>query len=156
MGHAWETSRPLNLQPLGPSAILIIRVPIPRVGEDKTLRDREPESRDIAYPDEHSGKLLPASDDSKLCGLFDCIDGVGTTVSKTDDLGLGRLGLQQERREVGSIEWMSNLADNSTPVGLDCRCRVAFRRLPKRVINSYEEPGIAARLHHGFASAMRV
>jgi hypothetical protein len=40
MGHAWQTSRPLNLQPFGPSAILIIRIPIPRIGEDKTLRDR--------------------------------------------------------------------------------------------------------------------
>src|ERR1700728_5120366 len=115
-----------------------------------------PESRDIAYPDEHSGKLLSAFDDSKLCGLLDCINGVGTAVSKTDDLGLGRLGLQQERREIGSVEWMPNLADNSAPVGLDCRCRVAFRGLPKSVIHSYEEPGIAARLHHGFASAMRV
>ena len=46
-------------------------------------------------------ELLAAGDDAEFGGLLDRVGGVAAGIGEADDLGLGRLRLQQEGREVG-------------------------------------------------------
>jgi hypothetical protein len=120
------------------------------------LGGRQSERSNIRYHHEHCGEVLSALDDPKLGGLFDRVNGIGTTVSKTDHLGLRRLGLQQERREVGGTERVSNSTNDLAAIGLDCCRRIAFCRTSKGIIHSHKKPSIPAGLHRGFAGAISV
>ena len=75
-------------------------------------------------------------------------------IGKADDLGLGRLRLQQEGREVRGVERMLDPADDLAAIGIDHRRRVALQRGAEGIIGGEEEPGVAARLHQRLPRGM--
>ena len=100
------------------------------------------------------GELLPALDDAEFGALLDRVDGVAAGIGQADDLGLGRLRLQQERREVVGVERMANLAEHLAAVLLDRRHGVALERVTEGIVGGEEEPGVAAGLHQRLAGAV--
>ena len=85
---------------LGEGAGLVVHVPVEGLGEDQPLRRRQAERVHVGEEDEQAGEVLPALDDAELRRLLDGVGGVAARVGEADDLGLGGLRLQQERREV--------------------------------------------------------
>jgi hypothetical protein len=54
----------------------------------------------VGHEHQQAGQLLAALGDAELGRLLDRVDGVAAGVGQADDLGLRRLRLQQEGREV--------------------------------------------------------
>src|ERR1041384_6230396 len=49
---------------------------------------------------------------AQISTLLNRIDGIAAGIGKPDDLGFRRLCLQQERREVGGVDRVANLAEH--------------------------------------------
>jgi hypothetical protein len=78
----------------------VVLVPVECLGEGEALRRLQAERVDVGQEDQQAGKLLSALDDAEFGRLLDRIGRVAAGVGQADDLGLRRLRLQQERREV--------------------------------------------------------
>ena len=136
---------------LPPRPRLVVHVPVERLGEDQPLRRGQAEPVHVGEEDEQARHVLPALDDAELRRLLDRIGRVAARVGEPDDLGLRRLGLQEERREVRGIERMPHLAEHLAAVLQHHRLGVALERMAEGVVRGEEEPAIAARLHDGIA-----
>ena len=99
-------------------------------------------------------RFWPPCDDAELGRLLDGVGRVGAGVGEADDLGLGLLGLQQERGEVLRREGMAHLAHHLAAVLLDHGRGVGLQRVAEGVVGGQEEPGIAARLDDRLAGAV--
>ena len=64
------------------------------------------------------GELLAARDDAEFRRLLDRVGGVAAGIGQADDLGLRRLRLQQERREVRRVQRMLDAADHLAAAAL--------------------------------------
>ena len=136
---------------LPPGARLVVHVPVERLREDQPLRRGQAEPVHVGEEDEQAGEVLAALHDPELRRLLDGIGRVAARVGEPDDLGLRRLGLQQERREVRGIERMAHLAEDLAAVLQHHRLGVALERMTERVVGGQKEPAIPARLHDGIA-----
>ncbi len=152
--HGRHLARPFLLPALGEGAVGVVHVPIPSLGHDEALRRRQPHRSHVAREHQQSGEALPALHDAELRRLLDRVDGVAARIGEPDHLGLGRLRLQQEGREVLRVEGMADLADHLAAIGLDHRRSVALERVAEGVVGGEEEPGIAAGLHDRLAGAV--
>ena len=139
---------------LGPGAAGVVQVPVPGLGQEQALRGLQAERIDVGGEHQQAGETLAALDDAELGRLLDRVDGVAAGIGEPDDLGLGRLRLQQERREVVGVERMANLAEHLAAVLFHHRRGVALERMAEGVIGGQEEPGVAAGLHHRLAGAV--
>ena len=83
-------------------------------------------------------------DDAELAACFDRVDGVAAGVGQADDLGLGRLGLQQEGREVAGAQRHLDAAQHLAAGRLDHVAGVALQRMAEGVVGGQEEPAVAA------------
>ena len=101
-----------------------------------------------------AASFWPPLHDAELGRLLDRVDGVAAGIGKADDLGLRRLRLQQERREVGGRERMAHLAQHLAAVLDHDRRGVALERETEGVVGGEEEPGVAAGLHDRLAGAV--
>ena len=90
----------LRAKRLRPGAGLVVQVPVEGLGEDQALRGLQAQRVDVGDEHQQAGEVLAALDDAELGRLLDRVDGVAAGVGQADDLGLGRLRLQQEGREV--------------------------------------------------------
>src|SRR6266516_3928827 len=108
MDHARIDALVLRREFLGKLAVDIIRVPIPRLGEDQTLGDRQAKRLDVADEHEQSGKLLPTLDDAELGRLLDRIDGIAAGVRQPDDFGLRGLRSRKEEKSVPGTGWRTS------------------------------------------------
>ena len=82
------------------------------------------------------------------------VRGVAAGIGQTDDLGLRRLRLQQERREIRGVQRMLDAADDLAAIGRDHGRGVALERGAEGVVRGEEEPAIAAGLHQRLPGAM--
>src|SRR5207248_4933366 len=103
---------------------------------------------------EQSREILTPMGDAKLGCLLDRVDGVASGIGEADNLCLGRLRLQQERREVGAGKWVADAAYDLAPIFLHHGGGVALQRMTESVIGGEKEPAIAARLHDRFSRAV--
>ena len=133
---------------------LVVKVPVERLGEDQALRRLEAERVHIGEKDEEACKVLPARDNAEFAGLLDRVRRVGTGICQPDDLSLRSLRLQQERREIGGVQWMAHLAEHLPAVRQHDGLGVAFERVPERVVRRDEKPAVAASLHDRLAGAV--
>ena len=136
---------------LGEGPGLVVGVPVEGLGEDQPLGLVEPEGVHVGEEHEEAGEVLAALDDAELRPLLDGVGGVAARVGQPDDLGLGGLRLQQERREVLGVEGMAHLAQHLAAALEHHGLGVALERVPEGVVRGEEEPRVAARLHDGAA-----
>src|SRR3546814_16858382 len=73
---------------------------------------------------------------------------------RADDLGLRRLGLQQEGGKVLVREGMADGAEDLAALFLDDLGNVALQRVAEGLIGGEDEPGVAALPHDGLAGAV--
>src|SRR5215468_1657439 len=87
--------------------------------------------------------------------LLDRVDGITAGIGEGDDLSLRGLRLEEERGEVGSVEWMTDGAKHFASAALDEGRGVAFKRVTEGVVCGDEKPGIATLLHQRAAGHRR-
>ncbi len=139
---------------LRPLAAGVVAIPIERRRQVHPLRRGEAEAVYIREKDEQTSQALFRSD-SEFIGLLDGVDRVGAGVGEPDDLGAGRLRLQQVGREVGGGERRFDAAhDLAAGLGDDFG-RIRFERLAEHIIRGNEVPGLAALLHDRPSGACR-
>ena len=81
---------------LGKGALAFVLVPVKSRGENQALGSLEAQAVDVIDENRQGNQFLPAIRQAEFPGLLDCIHEVGAPHCQADDLGLGRLGLQQE------------------------------------------------------------
>src|SRR5579883_1715969 len=140
---------------LGPGARLVVHVPVEGLGQHQALRDRQGERLNVGGEHQQACQLLAALDDTELARLLDRVDRVLAGVGETDDLGLRRLGLQQERGEVLRREGRPDGAQYLAAGRLHDLGDVALEGMAEGVVGGDEEPAVAARLHHRLAGDVR-
>ena len=91
---------------------LVVQIPIIGFGDDQALGEIEPKAVDIRNEHDDAGKVLPACDDTEFGACLIGVDGVRAAIGKTDDLGLGGLRLQQERREIRRVQRSPRAAEH--------------------------------------------
>ena len=106
--------------------------------------------------DEHQERreLLAALDDAEFRRLLDRIGGVAAGIGEADHLGLGGLGLQQERREVRGVQRVLDAAGDIAAIGRHGRGGVTLEGGAEGVVGGQEEPAIAAGLGQRRAGAV--
>src|SRR5262249_48223198 len=122
--------------------------------EDEALRGLQTERVDVGDEDEQAGEPLAALDNAELRRLLDRIDRIAAGVRQANDLGIRRLGLQQERGKVLSGEGMANLAEYLAAALDHDGLSVALERVPEGVIRRDEEPGVASLFDDRIACAV--
>jgi hypothetical protein len=70
-------------------------------GDDQALGELQAEAVDVGDEHHDAGEVLAAGHDAEFRYL---LDGVGAAIGEACDPGLRRLGLRQERGEIGRIE----------------------------------------------------
>src|SRR5690348_16618748 len=134
---------------LGPCASGVVQIPVKGLGQYETLSRLQAECIHVGSKYKKSSEALTAFYDAKFRRLLDRIDGIAARVRKTNDFGLRRLRLQQERCEVAGIDRVADLAKNFATVRLNDRHRIAFKRVTESVVRGQKEPGIASSFNHG-------
>ena len=86
----------------------------------------------IASPTSFCFPLVQA----EFSGLLDRVDGVGSAVGQRNDIGAGGLRAQDERREVGGVEWMEHAAHNAAAVGAHEGREIVGHAVPESVVGS--------------------
>ena len=130
---------------LGKFARGVVLVPVPAVGQLQAFGRCQPEAVHVVDEYQHAGHFHGFGDAEFLCG-FHGIDGVASSIRERQDLRLGRLCLQQERRKVRGIQWMAYSACYRAAVGLDDAGCIAFEGVTKSVVSRQEKPAFVARL----------
>src|SRR5208282_6667197 len=109
---------------------------------------------DIAQKYEESCQLLAAGHNAEFGGLLDRIDGVAAGIGKPDDLRLGGLSLQQERREILGVERSVDRAKHLAARRLDGIAGIALQSMAEGVVGGDEKPGVSALFDQGAAGAV--
>src|SRR5208282_4770514 len=109
---------------------------------------------DIAQKYKESCQLLAASHNAEFGGLLDRIDGVAAGIGKPDDLGLGGLGLEQERREILGVERSVDRTQHLAACRLDGIARITLQSMAEGVIGGDEKPRVTALFHQSAAGAV--
>jgi hypothetical protein len=118
---------------LGELTVRVVEVPVPGLRHDQPLGGLQPERVHVGDEGEQRGEALAAAHDAEFGRLLDRVDCVGTGIGEPDDLGLRRLRLQQERREIGGRERMADMAQFLAAVlAHDRRSRRNFPRPQER------------------------
>jgi hypothetical protein len=90
----------LGEEAVRPFACLVVHVPIERGRQQQALRCFEAKRVDIGDEHQQSRHLLAALEYAEFPAKLDCIDVVRWPTGEPDDLGLGRLRLKNEGRQV--------------------------------------------------------
>ena len=82
--------------------------------------------------------------DAEFTGRFHGVGEVAARIGQRQNLRLGRLGLQQEGREVGGIERVAHRAHDGAAVGFHDCSSVVFKGVAESIVSGQEEPGFVA------------
>ena len=115
-----------------------------------------PEAVHVGNEHHDRREVLAAGDDAEFAALLDHVDRIAAGIGEPDDLGLGGLRLQQERREVGGIQRMPGAAQHLAAGGPHDVGGIALDRMAKDIVGGDEEPAVAAILDDGAADRVRV
>ncbi|OIQ87166.1 hypothetical protein GALL_309930 [mine drainage metagenome] len=132
---------------LGPCARLGILVPVPRRGEEQTLRGRQADAVDVGDEQQQTGQFHGLGH-AELIGLLDGVIRIAPGVGQAENLGLGGLRLQQIRRKIGCAQRRQDLPHHLAAIGIDHLGRLAFQGLAEGVIGREEIPALATVLDH--------
>ena len=129
-------------------ARLVVQIPIPTAGELQAFGVLESQAVDVG-DEQQQARHLHRLVNAEFLGGLDGIDGVATRIGQTENLCLGVLRLQQERREVRCVERVTHRACNRSALGLDGGGGVGFECLAKGIVGRQEEPALAASINDG-------
>src|SRR4029077_18933161 len=120
----------------------VVEIPVESFGQNEALRSREAKRGNVGRENQKAGEFLPAFYDSEFGALLDRVDGVTAGIGEANDLGLGSLRLQQERREVVGVDRMTDLAQHLAAVLEHDGLGIALQRMTESIVGGEEEPGI--------------
>ena len=103
--------------PLRPRSRLVVGVPVPRIRQKDALRCLEPERIHVAEIHQKCCHLHVRRDAELVRGL-DRVDQIAAGICQAEDLGLGRLSLQEVGGEVLGRDRMLGRAENRASTGL--------------------------------------
>src|SRR4029077_918020 len=116
-------------------------------GEIKPLCYLQTQRMNVGNEQKEPGEFLAARNNTKLGCLLDRIGGVAASIGHADNLGLGRLRLQQERGKIGGVERMLDAAnDFAARLYHDSSC-IALQRRPESIVGGQKKPGVTTGLH---------
>jgi hypothetical protein len=138
---------------VGELARVVVQVPVPAGGVQQAFGVLQAQAVDVAQEDQQAGGLHGLVD-AEFLGRLDRVDGVAARVGQAQDLRLGVLRLQQERREVRCVQRMAHRAHHGAALLLHDLGGVGFERMAEGVVGRQEEPALAAAVDHGRAGAL--
>src|SRR5690606_12041021 len=128
----------------GELAALVVAVPVIAFRQRQALGRFKAEAMDFGEREEQRGEALATLDDAELGSLLDGVRGIEAGIGKADHLCAGRLGLQQEGREVGAGERMANGAGDGAAIRLYEVAGLLLERITEGIVGGEEEPAVAA------------
>ncbi len=141
---------------LGPRPRARRQVPIERLGDIEALGGRKPQRLDVRDHGRQTDQDLAALLQLELRRLLEGIGGVGAAVRERDHVGVRRLRLQQERREIRAVDGMAHRAHDLAAIREHDLAGLVAQVIAERVIGSEEIPGAEPGLHQGGADGVRL